>query len=206
MDDKSFSEIINNSKDITFSQVLKIIGAIKWKIILSFVAVTISVLAGAFAAGGYYSQEDMAVMLKSPFAMRIETKNYTHEFKNLVMIKDPLTSDLTDGKIILSLREVQNEFDIVPVGKVVAKVKRQKISDIWNLILAGEFELVKSAYADAEMVFNWNGHTGDYLYAEEFVQSHVVHRFYDDGCKLQYAVGKDRKSIRNSFVWLIVTH
>lgn len=81
-----------------------------------------STLGGAFAAGKYTQQKETAVMLESPFSMRIDIDGKVHDFENLTLMKDPTSPALSEDTIVLLLREIKTAFDIIPVEKVIARV------------------------------------------------------------------------------------
>lgn len=205
--DQEFAEILNNINSITFGQMLRIIKKIKYSAMLTVIAMFVSCVGSTFVAGQYSQQKDAAVMLESPFAMRLTLDNKKHDFSNLTLIKDPMSPKLSN-KVVLSLREIKNEFDIVPLGKVVATVEEKDITYLWRWVLANSETLVFSnAYAKSFLTgFQFGYHAGDYKFKEGFVAKHVVHRFYSDGCILEYTVDNSRKSVHKTFRWIKYQH
>lgn len=204
--DEDFAGVLNNIKGLTLGQVFQIIKKIKYTTAVMLFAMFSSCVSGAFVAGQYAAQKDTAVMLESPFAMRLQLGDEQHDFNNLTLIKDPMMPTISSDKVVLSLREIKNEFDIIPLGKVVATVEEKDLSLLWEVILSSN-PLINEAYAQsAYPVFNWNGHQGDYKFKEEFVESHLVYRYYSDGCILSYEVDENRRSIPETFRWVERTH
>lgn len=204
MDKKEFSDILNNTKDLTFGQLLKLISKIKWKTLLSLFLLCTSVVAGAFAAGKYSEQRDAAVMLKKPFSMFLKIDENEYKFDTLVLIEDP-TLPFDGNKIRLSLRHIIDDFDVIPLGGVIAEKEKESVSELWKIILSEAENGDIRAFAMSN--FDWNGHKGDYDFWEDFEGEDVVWRHYEDGCILEYEVDHEtRRSVPGSFHWIKQTH
>lgn len=204
MDKKEFSDILNNTKDLTLVQLLKIVGKIKWRVLLSLFLFFVSTIGGAFAAGKYSEQKDAAVMLQKPFSMFLKIEDEEYRFDTLVLIEDP-TLPLDGSKIRLSLRHIVDDFDIIPLGGVIAEKDNEDISKFWKMIISDAEN--GDIYTFAISNFNWNGHKGDYDFWEEFIEEDLVWRHYKDGCILEYEVDHStRRSVPDSFHWVEKTH
>lgn len=206
MDKKDFSDIINNMKNLTIGQIFRLVTKLKYRTVVMILAFVMVTLGGAFIAGKYTQQKDTAVMLESPFSMRINVNQKTYDFNNLTLMVDPAMPNLDSGKVALSLREIQSEFDILPVGQVIARVEENKLTGIWKLIISEYGSIINSAYAKPIPIFQWNGHDRDFKFKERFVNKNTVYRYYLDGCILEYQVDMNRRSIPNTFRWIKVTH
>jgi len=204
MSDDNFSEVLNNTKDLTLGQIFKLITKIKYRVMIMFVAIFMTVTGSAYVAGQASVKEDTAVMLHSPFSMRIALNNNTHDFENLTLIEDPVLPNPSSDTMMLSLRQIQSAFDIVQVGQVVARVEKDSALPIWDWLFSSID--VKNAYAKPKMSFNWNGHENDYKFKEKYIDKHTIHRYYSDGCVLEYKIDDNRRSIPSSFKWIKVTH
>jgi hypothetical protein len=119
-------------------------------------------------------------------------------------MEDPMLPSPSSDTMMLSLRQVQSAFDIVQVGQVVATVNKESALPIWKWLFSSIN--VKNAYAQAEMVFEWNGHEKDFKFKEKHKDNNTVHRYYADGCILEYKMDKNRRSIPESFRWIKRTH
>lgn len=208
-DNKEFSEVLNNVKFLTLGQLFQIIKKLKYTTVIWLFTLFSSCLGGAYVAGQYEEQKETGVALESPFAMRLKVDENQYDFSRLVLIEDPMVAEISEGKIVLSIREIKNEFDIIPVGKIVATVDKKELKGVWKWILsdASQIELISVAHAQYPTpVFNWNGHKGDYKFKEEFVKEYLVYRYYSDGCVLSYEVDENRRSIPGTFEWVERTH
>jgi len=187
-------------------QIVKTIPRIKYKTLIMVFLFFAGLLGGTFAAGRYSHQKETAVMLESPFAMRISVDDKQHDFTSLTLTKDPTMLPPAEDRIVLSLREIKSAFDIIPVGKVVAQVEENKLSGIWSIIVT-KAPAISEAYAAPEpTAFNWRGHQNDYKFKEGFINQNTVHRHYSDGCILEYKVDANRRSIPSSFRWVKIAH
>ena len=110
----------------------------------------------------------------------------------------------TNETMMLSLRQIKSSFDIIPIGQVVAVIDRDHVPSIWKWLFSSVS--IKSAYAQPEMVFDWNGHHEDYRFKEKHIDDHTIHRYYTDDCILGYKVDNNRRSIPESFHWVKRTH
>lgn len=208
-DNKEFSEVLNNIKFLTLGQLFQIVKKLRYTTMVWLFTLFSSCIGGAYVAGQYEEQKETGVALESPFAMRLKVDNNQYDFSRLTLVKDPMLGGLSQDKVVLSIREIKNEFDIIPVGKIVATVDKKELKGVWKWILseAHTIEWTSVAYAQYPIpVFNWNGHKGDYKFKERFVEEHLVHRYYSDGCILSYEVDKDRRSIPGTFKWVKRTH
>ena len=204
MDNDNFSEILNNSKDLTIGQIFKLLTKIKYKTMLLFIATFLTITGSAYVAGQASIKEDTAVMLQSPFSMRIALDNNTHDFENLTLIEDPTLPNPSSDMTMLSLRQIQSAFDIVQVGQVVARMERDRALPIWDWLFANAD--IKHAHAKSKMSFDWNGHENDYKFKERHKDKNTVHRYYSDGCILEYKLDSNRRSIPSSFKWIKKAH
>lgn len=206
MNKQDFSDIMNNMKNLTLDQIFRLITKLQYKTAIMIVMFVVTTLGGAFVAGKYSQQKDTAVMLESPFSMRININKKTYDFDNLTLMIDPTMPNFEDGKIALSLREIQSAFDVLQVGQIIARVEENKLTGIWRLIISAHNLMLNEAHARSIAVFQWNGHIQDFKFKEQFVSQNTVHRYYSDGCILEYQVDVDRRSIPSSFRWIKVTH
>jgi len=198
------SEIVNSPDAITIGQLFQILKRVKFTALLSTFAIFSSLLGGSYALGRVSQQKETAIMLHSPFSMRLELDNKKFDFQNLTLVEDPMLVPISKETIVLSLREIKSDFDIVPVGKIVARVDQEELSWPWSMF-AGDM-LNNDAHAQAEKMFNWNNHNGDMKYKESFVSEDTVNRFYSDGCILEYKVDTNRRSIPSTFKWIKSVH
>ena len=205
MDKKDFSDILNDMKGLTLGQIFRLITRLKYTTALMILTFVCSLLGGAFVAGKYSQQKETAVMLESPFSMRIEIEDKKYDFENLTLMRDPGMPTLSDDTVVLSLREIKSAFDVVPVGKVIARVEENKVSGIWKLIIS-QHSFINKAHAQGVVDFDWRGHEKDYKFKERFVSQTTVHRYYSDGCILAYEVDQNRRSVPGSFRWVEQTH
>jgi len=206
MDKQDFSDIMNDMKGLTLGQIFRLIAKLKYKTVAMILAFTIATLGSAFVAGKYSQQRDTAVMLESPFSMRIRINKKTYDFDNLTLMIDPTMPNFEDDKIALSLREIKSAFDVLQVGQVIARVEENKLTGIWRLIISAHDLMLNEAHAQSITVFQWNGHNQDFKFKEQFVSQNTVNRYYSDGCILEYQVDENRRSIPSSFRWVKVTH
>ena len=208
MNDKDFTEILNNSKDLTIGQIFKLARGLKYKTIILFVATFLAITGSAFVSGQVSMKREAAVMMNSPFSMRIIIDDNERDFENLTLIKDPALSSPAKGTILLSMREIQSVFDIVPIGQIVAKIDDDSIPLVWQILFTRvDADIVGHAHAQPmQPGFDWNGHAADYSFNERHVSKNIIHRHYSDGCILEYHVDKSRRSIPNSFRWMQKTH
>lgn len=205
MDNKDFSEVLNNSKDLTLGQIFKLISRIRYRVLAMFIVTFITITGSAYMAGQASVKQETAVMLQSPFSMRIELEGSQHDFENLTLIEDPMLISPSGETTMLSLRQVKSAFDIVPVGQVVARINKEHVPVLWKWLFAKLS--INSAYAQpAEMVFEWNGHERDFKFKEKHISNNLMHRYYTDGCILEYKVDNNRRSIPESFRWIKKTH
>ncbi len=199
MINKEFANIMNNAKDLTIGQVFKIITHLKFKTVAAVVAFFVAIVSGSFVIGRYSYQEKTALTLDSPFGMRLLISEKQYEFKNLILMEDPI--NLADNSVILTIREIQNAFDIVPIGKIVARKEKIELPGVFGL-----FNFKSIGVAKASEEFNWNGHENDMNFKEVFIDSNTINRYYEDGCILEYKVCEDRKSNKGSFRWIQQNH
>ena len=144
MDNKDFSDILNDSKDLTVRQILRILLKIKYRTATMIILFVVAALGSAFAAGKVSHQKSTAVMLESPFSMRIELGGTQYDFENLTLMRDPASPTLKN-KVVLSIREIKSAFDIIPVGKMVATTEEAKISGMWKLIISQNGSIITEA-------------------------------------------------------------
>jgi len=206
MNNKDFSEILNNSKDLTIRQIVKLLGSLKYKTILLFAVIFLTITGSAFIGGQVSMKKEAAVMMNSPFSMRIIIEDNEYDFENLTLIQDPAFVSPDNKTILLTMREIQSVFDIIPIGQVVAKVDNESIPLVWQILFAKVNVVSEVKAQPREIVFNWNGHANDYNYKEKYIGESTVHRFYSDGCVLEYKVDKSRRSMPSSFRWINTTH
>jgi hypothetical protein len=204
MDNDNFSEILNDSKDLTIGQIFKLITKIKYKVMIMFIGIFLTITGSAYVAGQANIKQETAVMLQTPFSMRIALDNETHDFESLTLMEDPMLPSPDPDTMMLSMRQIQSAFDIVQVGQIKARVDRESALPIWRWLFSSVN--TKHAYAKAEMVFEWNGHEKDYNFKERHIDNHTVHRYYADGCILEYKLDDNRRSIPESFRWIKRAH
>ena len=190
-------EIINNLDNLTLGHLFKIVRKIKITVLVSIGLLFSSIIGGVYALGRNAQQEETAVTLNSPFSMRFKIDSVIVSLENLMLIKDPTIVSASEDLVLLSLREIRSDFDVIPIGSIVARVEPSAVSWPWSLF--------SSAYAQTT-IFNWNGHREDRVFKEKFVEENTIHRKYRDGCILEYKVDEQRKSIPESFKWYKRTH
>ena len=205
MSKKDFAEILNDMEGLTIGQIFRLIAKLKYSTAAILISFVFAFFGTAFAIGKYMQEKETAVMLESPFSMRIEIAEKKYDFSNLTLTKDPSMPPPEEGKVILSLREIQSAFDIIPVGLVVAKVDPNKAKSVWQVIIS-QADVSNKAYADTPINFDWRGHENDYNFTERFIDPSTIQRTYSDGCILEYDVDKGRRSVHSSFRWVKTTH
>lgn len=211
-ENQDFSEVLNNVKSLTLGHLFKIAKKLKYTTVVWLFATFTSCMGAAYVAGQYEEQKEAGVSLQTPFAMRIKLRDEQHDFEHLTLIRDPILESVqSEDKVVMSIREVKNEFDVVPVGTIVATVERKDLRGVWKYILANaqSIDFIPEAHAYEPRpipMFNLNGHGGDYDFYEEFMDNYTVHRYYSDGCVLEYKVDDDRRPIPGTFVWVVQTH
>jgi len=199
MPDKEISEM-------TLKQIFQSIGKLRYKTIAAAVAMFVAIVSVSFAIGRYSYQQDTAVMLESPFAMRITLDDQHHDFNSLTLIHDPSLPAVSEDKITLSLREIKSAFDIIQVGIVVAKLEKSELGAVWSVFSVNMLpSLTSMAYAQT-INFNWYGHEKDMNFTEKFIDPATVNRKYSDGCVLEYKVDQNRRSVPDSFRWITINH
>lgn len=203
MEEENFSEILNGTKDLTIGQIFRLFTKIKYKTALLFISIFLTITGSAFVAGQSSIEQKAAVMLNSPFSMKITVNNKDYILDKLTLIEDPAFPDLGDDHIMLSLRQIVSAFDIIQVGQVMAVTHKQKPLPVWEWIFS---EYSNNAYAQPKIIFNWDGHERDFSFKEEYKDNNTIHRFYSDGCILEYKVDNNRRSIPESFRWIRKTH
>jgi hypothetical protein len=203
MENDQFSEILNNSKDLTLGQIFKLITKIKYRVMIMVITTFLAITGSAYMAGQASVKQEAAVMLQSPFSMRIVIDNNAHDFNNLTLIEDPTLPNPTSDSMMLSLRQIKSSFDIIPVGQVVARMNKEDINPIWKFLFSKL--IIQEAYAQ-EMIFDWNGHQKDFKFKEQHIDNNTMRRYYSDGCVLEYKVDRNRRSIPESFKWIKKTH
>lgn len=207
MNERRFSELLNNTRDLTIGQIFRLLTRVKYKIIIMFVTTFLTITGSAYMAGQSSIERNAAVMLQTPFSMRLNINGQQHDFERLTLLEDPMLPSPSEGTVMLSLREIQSAFDIVPLGRVVATMNRNEIPVPWRWLFASI--TISEAYAydtKLRLKFDWNGHEHDYKYKESHVDDDDIHRHYGDGCILGYKVDKSRRSIPKSFRWIEKTH
>lgn len=199
MPDKEISEM-------TLKQIFQSIGKLRYKTIAAVVTAFIAIVSASFAIGRYSYQRDTAVMLESPFAMRITLENQQHDFNSLTLIRDPSLPTVSEDKITLSLREIKSAFDIIQVGIVVAKLEKSELGNVWSVFSVNMIPSITSTAYAQPTNFNWYGHEKDTDFTEKFIDPETINRKYSDGCILEYKVDGSRRSVPNSFKWIKVNH
>lgn len=197
----NISETLNNLNGLTLGHALKIVKRLKISALISIISIIASLMTGAYLFGRSRQQKQTAVMLQKPFSMRLEVEGKQVDYQKLILLKDPMLVSASKDTVIYSLREIKDEFDITPVGKIVATVEKTELSWPWSM-----FAISITKQAMASDGFNWNGHKEDLNYTEEFIDQETIHRTYGDGCVLEYKVNTDRKSLRPSFKWIKSVH
>ena len=198
-------------EDKTVKGIFQSIGRLSLKKIVSIVTVSITVLSAVFFLGRYSYQKEAAVLLDSPFSMRVVVNSHNNDFDSVTLTRDPTFPTKEQGKVALSIRQIQGEFDIVQVGVIIASVEPSELTKVWARF-ASLTSLESLAYAESNK-FDWHGHNPmkaekslDDTYSETFVSKDTVNRLYVDGCILEYKVDANRRSIPSSFKWIKLTH
>jgi hypothetical protein len=182
---------------LTLGQLWKVLRRLKLSAVIAVLVFLASCSAGWFALGRFSQQEHTAVGLQTPFSMRLLIEEKHLDFERLIVTKDPTNVAPTSDTEVFSVREVKSALDIVPVGYIVAQKPVVDLSWPWRWISA--------AFGD-EVSFDWHGHQYDYSFTESFIDPETVHRFYKDGCVLEYKVTKSRSSDPSSFKWIKSVH
>lgn len=203
MESEKLEQLVLNSKDLTILQIFKILINLKYKTIALFVTTFLSITGGAYMAGQSNAKQEAAVLLQSPFSMRIDLDGQKHDLENLTLLEDPTLTSPSPDTMMLSLRQIRSSFDIIPLGQVLAQTNAHKKS-LWDWVFA-DTSIITSAYAK-DRVFSWNSHEQDFKFKEKHVSSTTIHRYYSDGCVLQYNLDKNKRAIPSSFVWITRTH
>jgi hypothetical protein len=193
-------------EEMTLGQIFKSIAKLRYKTIASVIAAFVAVFSASFALGRYSYQQSSAVLLESPFAMRITLDNQQHDFNSLTLIRDPSLPTMSEDKITLSLREVKSAFDVAQVGIVVAKVEKSELSNVWSIFSLNLMPSVSNIAYAQPAGFNWHGHDQDFNFTEKFIDQNTVNRNYVDGCILEYKVDDNRRSVPDSFKWIKSKH
>ena len=205
MKKKDFSEILNNSNSLTIGQIIKLVLKIKYRVLIGFIIAFLAITGSAYVAGQAIVKQEAAVMLRSPFSMRITDINGNiHDFEKLTLIEDPTLLSTNADKITMSLKQIKSDFDIIQVGLIIAKASKENVPFIWEWLFSSISP--KSAHARTEKIFSWNGHNGDYSFKEQHQNEHTIYRYYLDDCVLEYKINKNRRSIPASFRWVKKTH
>lgn len=205
MDEQHFSELMNDTRNLTIGQIFRLITKIKYRIMAMFITTFLAITGSAYMAGQSSIEQNAAVMLQTPFSMRLNINGQQHDFERLTLLEDPMMPSPTGDTVMLSLREIRSSFDIIPLGLVIATVNRKEIPIPWRWFFASI--KIREAFAqDTRPVFNWSGHDNDFRYKESHINDHIIHRYYSDGCILEYRVDKNRHSIPSSFRWIEITH
>ena len=86
MDEKDFSELLNNTRDLTIGQIFKLILRIKYRVLVMFLAAFMAIASSIYMAGQSSIKQETAVMLQSPFSMRIQINDQNYDFSHLTLI------------------------------------------------------------------------------------------------------------------------
>jgi hypothetical protein len=70
MDDNDFSEILNNSKDLTIRQIFRLMTNITYKSMIMFIATFLAITGSAYIAGQASIQQEAAVMAAKHMILR----------------------------------------------------------------------------------------------------------------------------------------
>ena len=192
-------------EDLTLGHLLHTLKRLKISALVSIITLTLTVLSSAFVAGRLSQSKQTAVSLQTPFALRLVKDGTKLDYERLLLLKDPTQVPPTTDTEVLVLREVLDEFDVVPIGVVIAQTPHTETT--WPLSwFAGieERSLIDSAWADAG--FDLGPHKGDFKYVEVFVDPETINRAYSDGCVLEYRLNKSRRSDQTSFKWIKNIH
>ena len=195
--------VIVSMTGMTIGQLWRVLKRLKVSAIVSMVTLVGALIGGSFALGRATQQTHTAVQLQTPFSMRIQVQGASTDFDRLILLKDPLNLAPTPDTEVLDIREVRDEFDVVPIGQVVAQAQHADVSWPWSMF-ALKFGAT-NAYADAGS-FDLGPHKGDFAYTEAFVDTDTIHRTYKDGCVLEYRVTKSRSSDPATFKWIKNQH
>ena len=191
-------------EDLTFGHLLRTLKRLKVSALVSIITLTITVLSGSFVAGRLSQSKQTAVSLQTPFALRLTKDGTSLDYKRLLLLKDPTQVPPTADTEVLVLREVLDEFDVVPIGIVVAQVPHTETTWPLSWFAGIEEPLMNTAWADAG--FDLGPHKGDFNYTERFVDAETINRTYSDGCVLEYRVNRSRRSDQSSFKWVKNVH
>ena len=188
--------------DLTLGHLWSVIRKLKISAIVGVLTFLGSVAGTAFALGRITQEHRTAMNLQTPFSMRLKLEAGNQDFEHLILIKDPTSTPPSPDTEVLTVREIRNEFDVVPIGVVIAQTDHTQVSWPWSW-LAQVTSLSKAWAAEG---FDWHGHRNDYNYTEKFVDADTVNRTYTDGCVLEYKVTKSRSSNPSSFRWIKNVH
>jgi len=206
-----------DNDNITLGQIIKTIGKLKYRTLIMIISIFFGIISASFAFGRFSYQVGTAVRLESPFAMRISIDGKNHDYNALTLIKDPTLKSPSSDAVSLSLREIQDSFDVIQIGIIVAKVGPSEINSVWAKLNVVSSDFSNKGYIlyavsqdnDKSLPpadFNWYIHKGDYNFSEVHIDKNTVHRTYSDGCILEYKMNDGRKSIHSSFKWIRVNH
>ena len=81
MNDDNFNDVLNNSKDLTIGQIFKLITKIKYRTMMLFISIFLSITGSAYFAGQANTKQETAVMLHSPFSMRLIIDDNKHDLE-----------------------------------------------------------------------------------------------------------------------------
>lgn len=204
MNNNDFSEILNNSKDLTIGQIFKLITKITYKSMVLFVTVFLTITGSAYFAGQANVKQETAVMLYSPFSMRIIIDGNNRDFENLTLVEDPTLPRSNNKTVVFSLRQIQSAFDTIQIGQVIAQFDDEQEFPVWEWIFSSVD--INTAYAQPNNNFKWSGHEKDFKFREKQKNSDTIHRYYSDGCILEYRLDKNNRSIPKSFHWIKNIH
>jgi hypothetical protein len=181
------------------AQLLHLLSNLRLSLYFSLGTILLSMAGFVFLAGQHTSERSIAVTLESPFAMRLEMNGQTVDFPRLTLMRDPALLSPSEGRLPFSLREIRSDFDIVPIGQILARTPPPRRP--WFFLGSSS-----GLQADTPTDFDWNSHQNDLNFREVFSDARTVHRYYSDGCILEYKVDDRRHSIPSSFRWPKRTH
>ena len=207
MKQEAFVEATNDMEGLTIGQVISLIKKVKVSAVIGVVSFCVAVLGFVFGLGRYTQEKQTGILLDSPFSMRLVIDGKNNDLSNLTLLKDP-TIPAPQGKVVLAIRQIKDEFDILQVGFISALEKLDKPSLFGLNLPLSDLGALKAYAVEG---FSFGVHSGDSKYSEAFVPDHpdVIERTYSDGCVLRYTVDSEkevRRSVRSSFHWVKYNH
>jgi hypothetical protein len=194
---------INDPREITLSQLINSFSRIKISALLSITGFFLAYSFAVFQLGCWLQNQGTAIALNRPFDMYLNlgqddvrelTKSSRLELKNMILLQGEYIPAQED-RFLLRLRRIV-DYDTIAVGKIIAQ--KGKIIDIPHI--GHDWFAMQGAYAQQK--FKWYGHEKNYQFREEFIDSHTIRRYYDDGWILEYKIDEQGRSIPSTFRWI----